>query len=605
VLDDYDFTQVKNSPFGIGTHFAQWYSTEIIPLIVRAGIREIRDEVLWSDLERSKGAFSFPEKYETYLKEVTKANLTAHLGLTYGNGFYDGGKAPYDEAGFSAFGRYAAELVQHFNQVHTVEVWNEWNSPGFCSGPAGSKPDVYQGLIDHAFDAIKKARPDVRVVGCSTTGLWWGGYHWLEQYFKQKDSLRPMDVLSVHPYNCALAPEYLTESMATIRRMAKDNGHDAPPLWVTEVGWPVNVGSHAAADQVYESKSENVSDETQAIYLVRTYILLLAAGVERIHWYDFMNDGVDPKSGECNFGLIHNPEDTRGKYTPKPAYATYAAMTRQLTDAAFSKAEQDSAALRSYVFRKENQDVRAVWTLQPGAILVRADAAFTMTDDMGNRCEIVPAGGESLIALPVGLPIYISGPVGSVSQGLHVTVSERVRVALGEKIEVPYEIENHSANATTVLMQIDGADIRVEVKGRSNLKGVAQLPAAEHEGLSSHTCRIQFQDMTLDVQTINVITENALSITETPQFIDAGTLQLSVENISREKAYNVTGIDWESGELKGQADCRDVLAPSSAGSLNLREIKRPSQAISPLKLTLRLDGQEPFIYQGMIRGEKN
>jgi hypothetical protein len=193
VLEDRDFSSAGDSPFGIGSHFGQWYQPDIVPLIARAGIREVRDDVYWNVVEQQKDVFAFPQRYESFMKALAEAKINVHLNLAYGNKFHDDGKAPYTEEGFTAYARYGAEVLKHYPQVRSAEVWNEWNSPGFCPGPAASKPDVYLELLNHASAAIKKARPDAKVVGCSTTGLWWGGYLWLERFFGLKDSLRAAD----------------------------------------------------------------------------------------------------------------------------------------------------------------------------------------------------------------------------------------------------------------------------------------------------------------------------------------------------------------------------------------------------------------------------
>ncbi|MEC0225743.1 hypothetical protein [Paenibacillus alba] len=38
--------------------------------------------------------------------------------------------------------------------------------------------------------------------------------------------------------------------------------------------------------------------------------------------------------------MIRNPGDVKGAYVPKPAYAAYAAMTRELTGADFQTTEK-------------------------------------------------------------------------------------------------------------------------------------------------------------------------------------------------------------------------------------------------------------------------
>lgn len=601
VLDDFDFSRVDDFRFGICAHFGQWYNTEIIPLAARAGIKEARDDIYWGDLEREKGVFAFPEKYEALVNKLAEAKIRAHLNLVYSNKLYNDGKAPFDEEGFTAYARYAAEVVKHFPQIYSVEVWNEWNSPGFCPGPAASKPDVYEALIRHTYDAVNKARPDVTVVGCSTTGLWWGGYLWLERFFQRKDSLRLMDALSFHPYNCALDPEYLTESVAKLRAMIEMSGQAATrALWVTEVGWPVNVAPQAVADQVYESDRKIVTEELQAIYLVRSYVLLLASGVERIHWYDLMNDGTDPKHGEHNFGLIRHPADARGKYTPKPAYVAYAAMTRQLAGAEFARAEQETPSLRSYVFRKGDQDIRVVWTLGAAAVLISASEPVIVRDLVGQPRQMAPSNGEVLLPLPAGVPVYLTGPKMEVTGGVRVEMPEFVRIALGEPIDVPYDIENTSAAPVVVTLNLDGKDTAISVKARSVSKIAIPLGIANREETRTHTCRILQHGVTLDVRKITVAVENAISVAEPSHFVDGETMQVAVRSASREKEYRLAAIDWAVGDRNGREVYVQTLAPSSTHNL-LVPVALPSPFTTlPLKLKLELAGADPVAYQGTI-----
>ncbi|MBI4551147.1 MAG: hypothetical protein HY710_02680, partial [Candidatus Latescibacteria bacterium] len=84
------------------------------------------------------------------------------------------------------------------------------------------------------------------------------------------------------------------------------------PTWLTELGWPT--GAHLA-----------VTEQTQAEYLVKAYIMALAVpGLDKCFWYDFRDDAADPSYWESNLGLL------RQDMSPKPAYLAFATMTRLL-----------------------------------------------------------------------------------------------------------------------------------------------------------------------------------------------------------------------------------------------------------------------------------
>ena len=600
VLDDFDFSSVEDYRFGICAHFGQWYSPEIIPLVQRAGIKEARDDIYWGDLEREKGVFAFPDKYEGFVRKLEEAKIRAHLNLVYTNKFYNDGKAPHDEEGFAGYARYAAEVVKHFPQLRSVEVWNEWNSPGFCPGPAASKPDIYEAMIRTTYEAVKKVRPDVSVVGCSTTGLWWGGYLWLERYFQQQNSLRLMDALSFHPYHCALAPEYLTDCVAKLRGMIRESGQAAPPLWVTEVGWPVNVDPEAGAEQVYMSNQRVVTEELQAIYMVRTYVLLLAAGVERVHWYDLMNDGTNPKHGEHNFGLFRHPADALGKYAPKPAYAAYAAMTRQLAGAEFVRAEQETPLMRSYLFRRGDQELRVVWTLGAVAVRIRAGGPVTVRSLDGEPRQVAPADGEILLPLPEGVPVYLTGPVIGVSSGVCVEVPGFVRIALGETIDIPYEIQNTTGSSVEVTIDIDGKATAIAAKAGATQQAVIPLGAASQEETGTHVCRVALNQVTLDTRKVTVAVEAPITVAEPPCFVRAQEIRTVVRNASRKKPYQLSGIDWEIGDQKGRANVAKTLTPDSTQELLVPGALPPPFTARPLMLRLGLGGIGPVVYRGII-----
>ena len=50
---------------GVDTHFSQnWDATAIMPLIAQSGFGWIKDEIFWSEFEKSKGVYEVPSKVQ-------------------------------------------------------------------------------------------------------------------------------------------------------------------------------------------------------------------------------------------------------------------------------------------------------------------------------------------------------------------------------------------------------------------------------------------------------------------------------------------------------------------------------------------------------------
>jgi hypothetical protein len=103
------------------------------------------------------------------------------------------------------------------------------------------------------------------------------------------------------------------------------------PVWVTEIGWATNTAW------------PGVDADTQAFYLVRTYVLSIAhPSVEKVFWYDFRND-TDPYApyhnphydhsyNQYHFGLLNRryPLNPHAADLRKPAFLAYRTMTQML-----------------------------------------------------------------------------------------------------------------------------------------------------------------------------------------------------------------------------------------------------------------------------------
>jgi hypothetical protein len=91
-------------------------------------------------------------------------------------------------------------------------------------------------------------------------------------------------------------------------------------LWITEVNWPLaGTGAFSPA-----SGKPNVSEDEQADFLVRYYILCLASGlVERVYWWQLVAPG---------YGLVDSRESP---WRRRPAFRAFAALRARLEGSVF------------------------------------------------------------------------------------------------------------------------------------------------------------------------------------------------------------------------------------------------------------------------------
>ena len=287
LVEPLDLATLQASPFGAMTHFSVGWDTAIVPLIARAGLATVRDEVFWAGVEAEKGVFDF-QRYDRYLAELGRQGIQPLIVLTFSNPHYDGGNTPYTVEGCRAYGRYAQAILKHYDrQVRWLEVWNEYNG-SFCSGPATQdRPRYYTQMCKAAHQGIKAVRPDVTVLGAAAVSI---PLPYFESIFKQ-GGVDSMDAVVIHPYRDR--PEGVEGEIADLRQLIKkynrgqEKAHLGNGIRLRWQGSP-RTGPLPGADKC-AMRSQNV---------------------EHMYWY-LMQDFNEFRG----MGLIHDGQDPRSLFT--------------------------------------------------------------------------------------------------------------------------------------------------------------------------------------------------------------------------------------------------------------------------------------------------
>ena len=127
----------------------------------------------------------------------------------------------------------------------------------------------------------------------------------------------------------------------------------------------------------YSLLHPGVTEENQAGYLQRLFLVTAMAGVEFAVWYDFRNDGPDSRNFEHNFGLYRH--DGR----EKPALAAARNLAQQLSGRRFLRrliSRQDDYILE-FVDAKAKACVVAWTTGEEHVAAVPGFGAMTLTQN--------------------------------------------------------------------------------------------------------------------------------------------------------------------------------------------------------------------------------
>lgn len=330
---------------GVNIHFAGKQSD--IDMIRDAGFNMVRTDLFWSVIEKKQGVYDFKsDGYDTLTKELMKEDIRPYYVLDYSNTLYEkSGSAIVTEKGREAFNRYVEKATSRYKNKGIIwEIWNEPNTDSWMP-----KPNIkeYALLLKQTSKTIKENDPSGIVVAPALAGLSEESLKWLEELLK-KNALDDVDAISVHPYR-SWEPESVSYDYQSLRALIKRYSSKPIPIISGEWGYSTANGWYGL----------HLSEEQQAAYLVRMFLINKLNKIPISIWYDWGNDGNDPNNGEHNFGLRQENTDI-----PKLAYHAMNAFSYMLSDYQFVN-KMATSNPDDYVFKFVNEEkdtVFVMWT---------------------------------------------------------------------------------------------------------------------------------------------------------------------------------------------------------------------------------------------------
>lgn len=380
--------QVIPSCFGVNIHFSGDNDKEV-KQIADAGFRFVRMDFIWDSIEKEKGKYDFTQ-YDSLMTALDRHGVRPLFILDYGNKLYDDGLAPHTDQGRQAFAAFARAAASHFKGRGILwEIWNEPNGGGFWHPKPN--PEHYALLASVTAKAIHEADKNATVLAPALAGMDLG---YIETTFA-KGILDNIDVVSVHPYR-GQYPETAAVDYVRLRGLIDRYAPKGKSIPIVSGEW-----GFSAVD---------MSVDQQAQYLVRQFLINMMSGVKLSIWYDWHDDGQDPKEREHHFGTVY------WDFSPKPAYLAVQTLTKELSGCRYAgRLHTENAQDYVLLFKDGSGSYKlAAWTTD-----VRHEAKIpldvptvTLTGFTGTR-KVQRVMSENL-KIELGPAVtYVSGLAGS------------------------------------------------------------------------------------------------------------------------------------------------------------------------------------------------
>lgn len=299
-------SEVLDNPYGVCAHvdlegFDGQFIDKEFRMLKTLGINNVRVDFRWSIIRNTLDQKI--EKYDHLDLVMKKArqydiNILPILGYTLNDG-----TKPWVEK--TAWASYLRSIHRRYGDlIHNWELWNEQNlqqvSPiDYCQLAVQTKTQL--GLLN----------PGDKLLFGGLGGI---DIDYLNSLVKQDSNVfSNFHIMNLHYYVHDGGPEWLIEQVfPKLQKFMSDTNISDMSVWMTETG-----NSTYNLKRGWPKRDYACSEEEQAEWLARDILICLAAGMDKVYYYQLRAYEKDSVGGENHFGLLHKDLD------PKPALAAY------------------------------------------------------------------------------------------------------------------------------------------------------------------------------------------------------------------------------------------------------------------------------------------
>jgi hypothetical protein len=327
---------------GVNIHFVRPEPGEM-KLLGDCGMGWVRADFQWQNIEKTRGVYDF-SSYDELMNDLDAVHMHPLFILDYGNPLYEKNSPSTDESR-AAFARWAAASATHY--AGRGVIWEMWNEPNGGFWRPKTDPAAYARLALLTGKAIHAVEPSESFIGPATAHI---DIDFCEACF-QSGCLEEWSAVSVHAYR-GTGPETVVDDFKKLSDVIAKYAPagESIPIVSGEWGW--------------SNFWQDITPDMQGNYLVRQWLINAWQHVPLSIYYDWRNDGTDPKNSEHHFGMVDRD------FKPKPAYFAAKTFTTQLNGFSFDRRitteRPDDYCL---LFSKGDENRLVVWTTKESATI--------------------------------------------------------------------------------------------------------------------------------------------------------------------------------------------------------------------------------------------
>ena len=313
------------APFAVSVSPTGERDDEVIENLKATGVRQTLVRV--PSWEKNKLA-----RYEDFLKRLRREQFDVTLALL---------QRRDDVVSLPSWVRFLEDVFSGLAAFSSsIEVGHAWNRTKWGVWD-------YTEYLDLALPAVDLAkRHGVKLVGPAVIDF---EFHLYPPTLRVLPFDRVSSLLYVDRQGAPEKTQFgwdISRKIALLKAVVDASAQGSRDIWITEVNWPLQgTGKFSPA-----SGRPNVTEEEQADYLVRYFVLCLATGmIEKVFWWQLVAPG---------YGLIDSRQTV---WRRRPSFRAFQTMVQVLDQSVF-KGKNESGEGRFFFFSKGQDTLAVCWT---------------------------------------------------------------------------------------------------------------------------------------------------------------------------------------------------------------------------------------------------
>ena len=323
----------------ISTHFDYNLDDEkSIELLKYLGIKEVRDDISWEDIELEKGKYNF-EKYDEWITKLYENDIQLVAIMNNQGNLLGSDEKISNESEMKSFVDFVSTFATRYPMIEKYEILNEEN----LKYTTKDEMKYYIEAIKILNDNLKQINNDIEIWIGGTAGVVYDEETKLSstsfiKYILEENTY--MNEISIHQYdefsNANWAKRCLNEHKEVLNNLGGFNR--------------INISEYGAS-----SYSKGFTEEEQAYKILKQSIVYDQYSINNKVIYNFRNIGSVASAIEHNYGIIEN------NYKPKSAYYALKNYYENTNGAEYVGTVNLAEGLEAYVYDKDGKPKIITW----------------------------------------------------------------------------------------------------------------------------------------------------------------------------------------------------------------------------------------------------